>query len=185
MFEHVMGDELTMGMLEMRHEQQFYDLIDRNREHFGRWLTWIQATKTVADAGAFIQRYLNKYAGSDGILVGLWHQKNLVGVVLIREIDHSVKCAEIGYFVDESCQGRGWATQMCQAIIIGYIFGELGMNKVLVQCASGNDKSIALPKRLNFKHEGSIRQAYDLNGEYVDMEIYGLLREELDKNVLP
>ena len=35
MFDHGLGDELTMRMVEMRHEQAFYELIDRNREHFG------------------------------------------------------------------------------------------------------------------------------------------------------
>lgn len=181
MFEQVKDDELTMRMLEMRHEQQYYELIDRNRAHFGRWLTWIQATKTAVDAGAFIQRYLKRHADGNGILVGLWHRNTLVGAALIREIDHSVKCAEMGYFIDERCQGRGWATRMCQEMI-AYIFEELVMNKVVINCASANERSIALPKRLNFRHEGTIRQSYNLNGEYVDMDIYGLLKEEFDKN---
>jgi ribosomal-protein-serine acetyltransferase len=177
MFDYVMGDELKMRIIEKRHAQEFYDLIDGNREHFGRWLTWIHGIEAVVDADGFIQRYLNKYADSNGILVGLWHMNTLVGAILIREIDHSVKCSEIGYFIDERCQGRGWATRMCQAMIT-YVFEELGMNKVLVQCTSGNDRSISLPKRLNFRHEGTIRQSYNLNSEYVDVHIYGLLKSE-------
>ena len=66
---------------------------------------------------------------------------------------------------------------MCRAMI-AYIFEELGMNKVIIQCSSENGRSISMPKRLNFKHEGTIRQAYNLNSEYVDMHVYGLLSSE-------
>ena len=41
MFVYMVGEELEMRIIEKRHAQERYDLIEENREHFGRWLTWI------------------------------------------------------------------------------------------------------------------------------------------------
>ena len=177
MFDSTIKGQLRMRMIEKRHSKEFYDLISENKDHFSRWLTWTKNVEEISDAAEFIQRYLDKFADSSGILVGLWHKDKLIGTILIREIDHTVRSAEIGFFIDEGYQGRGWVTLMCKAMI-AYIFEDLDMNKVTVQCASGNDRSMAVPRRLNFKQEGIIRQSYDLYGNYVDMHIFGLLKKE-------
>ena len=61
---------------------------------------------------------------------------------------------------------------------IEYAFNNIGLNKIEIQVATENFKSKALPKKLGFKEEGTIRDAEWLNDKYVDHIIYGLLKSE-------
>lgn len=62
-----------------------------------------------------------------------------------------------------------------------YALLELNMNRVEIRVASGNEKSAAIPKRLGFKEEGTIRCAEWLYDHYVDHTIYGILADEWKK----
>lgn len=60
-----------------------------------------------------------------------------------------------------------------------YAFEELGLNRVQITCAVGNTPSSNIPKRLGFQFEG-VERAGELfaNGEFVDIEVYSLLKDE-------
>ena len=46
-----------------------------------------------------------------------------------------------------------------------YCFTKLNLNRVEIQCARGNVKNQAIPDRLNFNMEGTLRQAQLLNNK--------------------
>lgn len=60
-----------------------------------------------------------------------------------------------------------------------YAFEELEMNRVQIKCAVENTPSSNIPKRLGFQIEG-VERAGELfaNGEFVDIEIYSLLKND-------
>ena len=63
---------------------------------------------------------------------------------------------------------------------IDHAFNDLDLRKVEINVASSNFKSRAIPERLGFTEEGTIRNYEFLNGEYHDRVIYGMLKEEWD-----
>ncbi len=62
--------------------------------------------------------------------------------------------------------------------LMHYAFEELQLNKVEIRAAVGNVKSRAIPERLNFTIEGTIRDAEWLYDRYVDHVVYGMLVKE-------
>ena len=52
---------------------------------------------------------------------------------------------------------------------------DLSLQKIDIRCATGNSKSRAIPERLGFKHEGTLRRAEKLYDRWVDHEVYALL----------
>jgi ribosomal-protein-serine acetyltransferase len=62
--------------------------------------------------------------------------------------------------------------------LVDYAFNELGLNRLEIRCATENTKSRAIPQRLGFKQEGTIRQAEWLYDHYVDLVVYGILASE-------
>ena len=62
--------------------------------------------------------------------------------------------------------------------LLQYAFEDLQLNKVEIRAAVGNAKSRAIPERLGFTKEGTIREAEWLYDHYVDHVAYGMLASE-------
>ena len=62
-------------------------------------------------------------------------------------------------------------------------FGTLKLNKIEIEAAVENYKSRAIPERLGFIHEGTIRDGEWLYDHFVDWALYGMRAAEwLNKN---
>ena len=62
-----------------------------------------------------------------------------------------------------------------------HAFGELGLNRVSIACATENKKSCAVPERLGFRREGVVRQAERHYDHFVDHAVYATLASEWRK----
>ncbi len=95
-----------------------------------------------------------------------------------KDTDRANRKTEIGYWLGEAYQGRGIMTRSVEALC-GVAFGVLGLNRVQIQCAVGNSRSSAIPRRLGFTLEGIARAGeLQADGRFSDIEVYSLLREE-------
>src|SRR6267378_3375084 len=160
-------DDIELCLLEERHAQELFDLVDANRAHLRAWLPWVDYETSVEDSKAFIKSALRQFASNDGFQLGIRYRGQLAGLIGYHPINWSNRKVEIGYWLAESFQGRGLMTKACKTLIT-YAFDELGLNKVSVQCATGNSRSCAIPKRLGFTREGILRDAEWLYDHYVD-----------------
>ncbi len=177
-------DEATeLRTLEERDTNVFYRLIERNRAHLRQWLPWLDSTLTAEDERAFIRLAYNQYIENKAVTCGIWYHKQAAGTISYHPIDWINRKVEIGYWLGAEFQGRGLMTKSC-AKMVEYAFSALHLNKVEVRCATGNTRSCAIPQRLNFKHEGIIRQAEWLYDHFVDLNFYGLLAQEWQRRSL-
>ena len=63
--------------------------------------------------------------------------------------------------------------------ILAYAFERLQLRRITAVVGSDAKLAGALARRLGFRLEGTLRQAMLRDGQYVDVEMYGLLREDL------
>lgn len=177
MFKHDLGDGAELRILEARHAAEFLQYVEQNREFLGRWLRWGDEITTVEEAEAFLRRGVTRYA-EDGLpWVGIWCDGEMVGGVLFFPVESRILGTEVGYWLGERVAGRGLATRAVSAML-DYAFEALGLHRVALQAEVGNEKSIAVARRLGFTEEG-IRRAAGVNqGRYVDMMAFSLLAEE-------
>lgn len=177
MFEAEIDKGLVLRLLEPRHAQTLFELIGQNRKHLGYWFPWVAETKTTTDSEVFIRSQLEKFAGGNGFQLGIWLDGELVGVIGLNYIFREFRCTEIGYWLGAEFEGRGVMTKACR-YLCGYLFTELNLNRIEIRCAETNAKSRAIPERLGFTLEGTLRQmGYTQNG-LVDYLVYGLLADE-------
>ena len=118
---------------------------------------------------------------NNGFVAGLWHCGQLAGVIGYAGIDWPNRTTGIGYWLGAAFQGRGLVTKACRALI-AYAFTELKLNRVEIRCAPGNQKSCAIPKRLGFTEEGTLREVEWLYDHFVDLVVYGMLASEWPGN---
>jgi ribosomal-protein-serine acetyltransferase len=177
MFCLMVDDDIKLCLLEERHAEQLFALVDRNRIYLRQWLPWPDANTSAADSRAFIKTSLEQFANNNGFQCGIFHHGQLVGLIGYNGIDWTNRFTEIGYWLAADVQGQGIMTKACR-FLVNYAFKELGLNRVEIFCAAENRKSCAIPERLGFKNEGVIRQAEWLYDHFVDSVIYGMLASE-------
>ena len=177
MFSHKLTEDTLLRLLEERHAEELTNLIDRNREHLRAWLPWVDANRTVEDRKNFIRSALKQFAQNKGFVAGIWHEDRLAGVIGYDPIDWENRSTELGYWLGEEYQGKGLVTAACRALV-EHAFGELGLNRVVISCATENEKSCTIPERLGFRREGIERQAEWLYDRFVDHVTYSALASE-------
>jgi ribosomal-protein-serine acetyltransferase len=178
-FTFVVNNEVELRILEARDAEEVFNQVDKNREYLSTWMPWASSSM-LEDTKAFIQSELNRFAKNNGFTSGVFYNNKFVGCLGIHEIDWNNKKTSIGYWIGAEYQGRGIMTDAVKSMI-NYTFKVLELNRIEIRACTENLKSRAIPERLGFKHEGTIRHA-ELNKErYFDHEVYGIIAEEWNK----
>ena len=170
-------EKTSLKLLEKKDAEELFALTDSCRTYLREWLPWVDSTKTIDDTIAFIKTSKKKFASNKGMDAGIWFNGQLAGVIGLHSIDWPNKKTKIGYWLGEPFQGRGFMTKSCRAMI-NYIFNVLKLNRVEIRCAVMNLKSRAIPERLGFTNEGTIRDAEWLYDHFVDHIVYSLLARD-------
>jgi len=85
---------------------------------------------------------------------------------------------EVGYWTHVNNSGRGYATEASSAMI-RVAFEIAGMERVEIHCAPGNAASAAIPARLGFGHEATLKNRHpDTEGGIQDLMIWTLFAED-------
>ncbi len=172
-----LADSSFLEKLKEEHAQELFTLTDANRSHLRQWLPWLDITKSVADTLDFIKRGIAQDANGKGFHCGIWHEERLAGVIGYHKIDREKSLAGVGYWLGREAQGKGLATLSCGALI-EYAIRELRLERVEIHCATGNQRSQAIPERLGLKRDREIPKAEYLYGRYVDHVVYSVLARD-------
>ena len=107
----------------------------------------------------------------------IWHKDELAGAVDLHQVRKPDNACGMGYWLGARFRGQGLMTGACRSLL-GHGFDKLGLNRVEIMCATTNEKSCAVPERLRFVREGTLRQAEWVLDHYNDLVVYGMLAEE-------
>jgi ribosomal-protein-serine acetyltransferase len=177
MFRATLRPGMDLRLLEERHARAVFALVEAERERLREWLPWVDATATEDDTLAFVRASLEQFAANNGLAAGIWNHHALAGVIGTHKIDWPSRQVEIGYWLGRDFEGQGIITEACRALVT-HMFGELDLNRVVIRCATGNAKSRAIPLRLGFRLEGTLREAELCCGRYLDLNVYSMLKRD-------
>jgi ribosomal-protein-serine acetyltransferase len=177
MFSAPFRDGFELRLLEERHAPTLFKVVERERAHLREWLPWVDVTKSEEDSLSFIRSVLEQFVTNHGFAAGVWNGERLAGTVGLHRIDWLNRRVEIGYWLAREFQGRGVMTDACRAVVT-HLFRELDLNRVEIRCATGNTKSSAIPRRLEFTLDGTLRDAQFVNGRHHDLLVFGMLKRD-------
>lgn len=177
MFTLNINQNLTLALVQTSFAQQYFEIIQRDRDYLSEWMPWPMYAEDEEFFRAFIRRALHDYADGKSLTCAILLNQQVVGNISFNTINHDLKKVEIGYWLSAQHQGQGIVTQSV-AKLIDIAFIELGMEKVQIAAATGNQRSRKICERLGFSLEGIITRAENLNGKVVDHAVYGLGREQ-------
>jgi len=173
-YSHALDDGVSLRTLRARDAAALYSLIDGSREYLREWLPFLDDAQGPDATHGFILEASRLADEGKGVAVGIWDGEVLVGVIGLTEISKRNRHAEIGYWLGHEHQGRGLMTRACRAVIT-YCFDVVGLHRVAIYCAPGNMRSRAIPERLGFVEEGTMREAEWLYDHFVDNVVYSML----------
>lgn len=177
MFTFKVDEQIEIELLQQHHKEELYELIDVNRDHLRKWMLWVDKRKSAEDFEEIIPIWITNYANNNGFDAGIRYQGKLVGMIGLHYIDWKNKSTSIGYFLSEDAQGKGIITKSVQSLM-DYIFEELDLHRIEIQCARNNVKSISIPKRLGFIQEGIKRDGQWLYDHYEDLFTFSFLKSD-------
>ena len=175
MLHHQVGPA-ELRDLEPWHAQEFSDMFQSEGHDLYQWLAWehFESPDACKD---FLDGFAKGRGEGSKRLFGLWLDGTLVGGTLFPTINLRSQIAEIGVFLVASARGQGIVTQAVQAML-DHAFEDLGMRRVEWRCSPANAPSRAIPVKLGFTHEGTLRQVFKVREDYLDLEVWSLLRAE-------
>jgi ribosomal-protein-serine acetyltransferase len=180
MFIFPIEEGLSLKLLEKRDAPELFALVDRFRSHLKVWLPWVDSMEKEEDYEPVIEMWLKQFGENNGFQTGILYKGKLVGMIGYHYIDQASKKTSIGYWLAEEYQGKGIMTKATQALV-DHAFKTLYLNRIEIQCGTENTKSSAIPERLGFVREGTLRDAEYLYDHYHDCHLYSMLKKDYDK----
>jgi ribosomal-protein-serine acetyltransferase len=168
--------DTQLRQLEERHVEDYFALIERNKEYLQAWIDVEAYEGPLETLKAYMKQRLLQFVNGEGYHLGIWYLDTLAGILDYRPNWKNLT-VELGYWLDAALQGKGIVTQACRTMV-RYAFEEHHMQKVVISCAIDNPRSRAVAERLGFLQEGILRQVVRLHDRSVDGVFYGLLVDE-------
>lgn len=129
---------------------------------------------TADDAKAFLA--LAQQPDKLWLAVTLRSDGRQIGGIGLR-IDEQHRHAELGYWLGVPYWGQGYATEAATEML-RYGFKDLGMHRIFASHFSHNPASGRVLRKLGMQYEGCQRAHLRKWDQFVDSELYGLLRRE-------
>ena len=98
-----------------------------------------------------------------------------IGIELQEDVHRHT--AELGYWLGVEVWGRGLATAAVKAMT-SYAFATLAIRRLYATPFSSNPASARVLEKLGYRHEGRLRGHVFKAGRILDLDVYGVLREE-------
>jgi RimJ/RimL family protein N-acetyltransferase len=100
-----------------------------------------------------------------------------IGLIIARVDRSEARSVELSLLVDADHWGQGIGMDMMQTILDA-CFGGWGVHRIGVRVEEGNERALALYRRLGFVDEGRLRQAAFRDGRHTDLLLFGQLAAE-------
>jgi RimJ/RimL family protein N-acetyltransferase len=133
---------------------------------------------TLDDAESFLKYTDGAWEKGEGARFGVFLRDDArlcggIGLVVNQEHRH----AEIGYWIGVPFWGNGYCTEAVRELL-NYGFSQLKLDRIHATHFSNNPASGRIMRKVGMKHEGIMRKHIFKWGEFLDVEMYGLLASE-------
>jgi RimJ/RimL family protein N-acetyltransferase len=179
-------ERLNLRPLEFKDVYEMKAAIDESKEHLLKWMAW--AKHEPEDIDKKLERIRNRRAEFDSdeaYQYGMFLQGSdkLLGVIsLMKRIGEGAM--EIGYWLRGDSINKGYMLEAASALV-KIAFGLQDVERLEIHCDIENTKSAAIPQKLGFTHEATIRRNEKKDdGSRKKSMIWVLFKEEYENSQL-
>lgn len=133
-------------------------------------LTWEQTEDN-------LRAYLNGDAGGVNLVIAEKATLHYLGQCNLVMIDQQSRRADLAIVLPKENHGKGYGGEAIR-LLLRFAFDQMNLNRVCLKVAADNPRAIGLYERCGFVHEGRLRQDYYQDGQYKDVLVMAVLRDE-------
>lgn len=104
----------------------------------------------------------------------------LIGNCGLRRRSVDATEGDIGYELDPTFWGRGYATEAAREML-RFGFAELRLHRIWAECIAENRASARVLEKVGMRQEGRLREKEWMRGRWWDVLIYGILAHEWER----
>ena len=148
-------------------------------EHLRPWMPWVYAEpEEIEVKRQRLKRFRGMFDLGQNFVYGIFNpeETKLVGGTGLhpRLGQHEL---EIGYWIHKDYINQGLVTESTAALV-KVAFEIVRVHRLEIHCDPGNVASAAIPRKLGFTHEGTLRAKTPFLERWSDSMIWGLLENE-------
>ncbi len=179
------NDQIHLRFILPAQAEELASLVDANRAHLARWLPWATDDYGVDGIREWIDRVSKDFGDRKELALSIVQGDSVVGGigwtnwVTINNTawGMSVSSADIGYWLAQEAENQGIVTRSTRALT-DFGFKEVGLHRITIRAEPENKRSWAVPERLGFQYEGTMRHVCRWKDRWVNHRIYAMLAEE-------
>ena len=103
---------------------------------------------------------------------------HMVGTCGFTRFDYHSDCGEVGYVLNPSVWGHGYATEALRRVI-AFGFSRLHLERIEARYIEGNTASRHVMERVGMTYEGMLRSSMLVKHEHKNICICSILRDEI------
>ncbi len=135
--------------------------------------------KSIEDTRTFINVALENYAKSEPCPLGivLKDEQKLIGSVGYHNWNQKHQRTEIGYALSKHYWNKGFVTEAASGLIRA-LFNGSDLMRIEALCDHRHAASARVMEKIGMKCEGTLRKYIFSKGEFRDMKIYSIIRDD-------
>ena len=177
----IVTERLVVRCWEPRDAPLLKEAVDSSLDDLRPWMPWAyDEPQTVDEKVQLLRRFRGQFDLGEGFVFGLFspdESEVVGGSGLHRRVGEGA--FEIGYWIRSSRAGSGLATEVAAALSrVG--FELCGADRIEIHTEPGNERSIAIPRKLGYVEEARLRRRLYAapGGEPRDAVIFTLFRAD-------
>lgn len=143
-----------------------------------RHVLW-DAHQTIGQSRAYLRYILRQYRNGEPSSYGivLKETNHLIGTIGFMWVNTENRSTEVGYSLSRSHWNQGLMTEALRAVI-ELAFDVMKLHRVEAQHETDNPASGRVMLKVGMRREGTMRGRIFNKGRYVDVDVYGILKED-------
>lgn len=110
-------------------------------------------------------------------VIGLKAEEAFSGIIELRAIDKEHSLGELSFWLRNEAWGKGYMSEAVQ-VMVRYGFEEIGLNRLYAFHMLRNPATGRVLEKNGFRQEGILRQRVRKWGQFEDVAIMAILRED-------
>ena len=132
---------------------------------------------SITEITSFVQESMTQKPDRVNFVLERVENGEFIGGATIKDIDYRRGVCSLGFWIAPEHQSFGYGFEGLM-LVCRYIFGELRMQKIALNCFEFNIKGLKLYQKAGFLQEGILRRDILREGKFYNTIVMGLLKEE-------